>query len=226
LYILAIETSSFCGGIALIDEESLLGEITFCSSKTYSTRLLPEIDQLLHKTGISLKDVSLIAVSLGPGSFTGLRIGLSNAKAMAIALNIPIVGVPTLDAFAFNVLGKEGDKIFSIIKARKKEIYGAFFEFKAGIPRAISEYMCIKNKDISSLFKNRDIDFIVCDSDTLSAIRNIDEMYNLASNIPIHLRHLRAANVASLALVYFKERGSRGDNPETLDPIYVRAALS
>jgi len=225
LYILAIESSSFCGGVALIDEKSLLGEITFCSSKTYSTRLLPEVDQLLLKTGLNLKDISLIAVSLGPGSFTGLRIGLSNAKAMAMALDIPIIGIPTLDAFAFNVLGREGEKVFSIIRARKKEIYGAFFEFKAGIPRAISEYMCIKNKDIPSIFKSRDINFIICDSDTLSAIKDIEEMYNLANSIPIHLRHLRAANVASLALAYFKEKG-RGDDIETLDPIYVRAPLS
>ncbi len=225
MYVLGIETSGRCGGVALIDEHRVLGEITFCCDQTYSTRLLPDIKQLLEKIDLTLKDISLIAVSLGPGSFTGLRIGLSSAKAIAFALNIPIIGVPSLDALSFNLVGKECDVIFSLIRARKKELYGAFFKLTNSIPTLISEYKCIKDTELYSLLEKEHMDMIICDEDALCIIKEIKTLYNLATSIPLHLRHLRASSVADLGLIYFKSK-NRGDDLNLLEPLYVRAALS
>lgn len=98
--ILAIDTATMVSSVAVADEKKLLGELTVQTRLTHSETLLPHIQQVLKMVGVGKNQLKAVAVSLGPGSFTGLRIGLGAAKAIAYGLNIPIIGVPTTEALA------------------------------------------------------------------------------------------------------------------------------
>jgi tRNA threonylcarbamoyladenosine biosynthesis protein TsaB len=133
MLILAMDTATQAGSIALLDappgEQNpprILGEHTLNVGTTHSERLMPAIDQLLAATSLGIQQVQGIALAIGPGSFTGLRIGVSAVKGLAFALGVPVVGVPTLDALAQNLKYGQG-LICPVIDARKKEVYAALF---------------------------------------------------------------------------------------------------
>lgn len=100
---LGIETSSLVSSVALMDEHNLIGELTIQAGLTHSEQLIPHIDMLLRASQVKKNELKGIIVSSGPGSFTGLRIGMGTAKAMAYALQIPLYGVMTMDSLARNV---------------------------------------------------------------------------------------------------------------------------
>ena len=100
---LGIETSSLVSSVALMDEHNLIGELTIQAGLTHSEQLIPHIDMLLRASQVKKNELKGIIVSIGPGSFTGLRIGMGTAKAMAYALQIPLYGVMTMDSLARNV---------------------------------------------------------------------------------------------------------------------------
>ena len=100
MFVLGVETATRTGSVAVVDEEGLIGEYTLNLSITHSERLLPAIDQVLKATNTPFSDIDALAISLGPGSFTGLRIGVSTIKGLSLAGQKPVVGIPTLDALA------------------------------------------------------------------------------------------------------------------------------
>jgi len=106
--------------------EKIIGEHTLNLPGTHSARLMPAIDQLFQEASRSIADLQGIALSLGPGSFTGLRIGVSTVKGLAYALKVPVAGVPTLDALAQN-LSFAASLVCPVLDARKKEVYAALF---------------------------------------------------------------------------------------------------
>lgn len=125
---LSIETSSLVSSIALGNEKVLKGEITIQASLTHSEQLVPHINELLKMCNITKKDLKGIIVSIGPGSFTGLRIGLATAKAMAYGLRIPIVGIMTMRAMAYNAMF--ADRLIAVwIDAQKNNIYQALYRW-------------------------------------------------------------------------------------------------
>ncbi|MEK7828599.1 MAG: tRNA (adenosine(37)-N6)-threonylcarbamoyltransferase complex dimerization subunit type 1 TsaB, partial [Deltaproteobacteria bacterium] len=101
--ILAIDTSTASGSIALLDDDQIIAELTTCTQKTHVERLLPLIKILLSSINTKIEDVDGFALTIGPGSFTGLRIGLAAIKGLAWSLNKPVVGVSTLEALAMNI---------------------------------------------------------------------------------------------------------------------------
>ena len=128
MLILAIDTSDEVGVIALGKDSSLVCEYHFHSRMTLLKRLVPNIDRVLTDTGHTVKDLNGIAVSLGPGSFTGLRIGVTTAKSLAYTLGIPIVGIGTLDALAYSCGPSATDIICPMIHARTDEVYWSLFD--------------------------------------------------------------------------------------------------
>lgn len=124
--VLAIETASPCGGVAIVGE-NVLGEIVLASPETHSKRLLLACSYLLERLGLKLEDLSALAVSIGPGSFTGLRIGLATAKGLHFATGLPLVGVETLRALASNALLFPG-LICPALDARRGQIYTALYK--------------------------------------------------------------------------------------------------
>ena len=125
---LALDTATPVGSLALVDQgRGLLAEGRLPAGEPHSRLLMPEIDRMFSQAGISICDVDLIAVGLGPGSFTGLRIGMAAAKGLALAANKPLVGVGTLDTLARSFHGAHDGSICVVIDARKNQLYAAFF---------------------------------------------------------------------------------------------------
>jgi tRNA threonylcarbamoyladenosine biosynthesis protein TsaB len=128
--ILALETSSGCGSVSLTrgtpDQGRLISEITCRPERAHCRALLSTIQWMLEQTGVSWQDLSAVAVSLGPGSFTGLRIGLAAAKGMAMATGLPLLGVVSLDALALQCqLG--GEPLLVVADARRGEVYAGWY---------------------------------------------------------------------------------------------------
>lgn len=124
--ILGIDTSTSIGSVALIDGEHIVAEHTLNIVQAHSSRLMPAIDTVLKWGDITAAELDGCAVGTGPGSFTGIRIGIATIKSLCYALDKPIVGVSTLEAIAYNLRWNEG-LICPILDARRNEVYGAIF---------------------------------------------------------------------------------------------------
>ena len=118
--ILAIDTSTMLGGIAIMDESLLIAESRLNVKSTHSERLMTEIEHCLKQSGVKISDIDVFAVATGPGSFTGLRIGLSTVKGFSYATGKPIVSVPTLEALAWN-FPYSRYPVCTMLDARKKK---------------------------------------------------------------------------------------------------------
>ncbi len=132
MLVLGVETSTTQGGVALVGDDRLVSEYLLNVEATHSERLLPAIDRMLCEAGVGLDAISGIAVSIGPGSFTGLRIGLSTVKGLAYATGLPVVGVPTLEALAWAV-PFAAEQVCPVLDARKHEVYAALFRYERGV---------------------------------------------------------------------------------------------
>lgn len=126
--VLAFDTTTDSGSVALLDHDRLMGEYLFSGARAHSERLLIMIDRLLADSGCSMAAIDLIAVSLGPGSFTGLRVGISTAQGMALAAGKAVIGVPTLEVIAFQARGC-GRQICPMIIARGQEVFTGLYRF-------------------------------------------------------------------------------------------------
>lgn len=126
MWILGIETSTRTGSIALLNNEKIVSEFTLNTDAKYSSLLMPMIDMILKFSKITVKDINAAVVSIGPGSFTGLRIGLSTAYGLAQALEIPVIGIPSLEVLACSLYETHG-LICPILSARSDEVYTAVY---------------------------------------------------------------------------------------------------
>lgn len=139
--ILGIDTSTPIGSVALINGENIIAEHTLNIVQAHSSRLMPAIDTVLKWGDITPDDLDGCAVGIGPGSFTGIRIGVATAKSLCYAVDKPIIGVSTLEAIASNLHWTDG-LICPILDARRKEIYGAIFHGGAEWKR-ITDDLCL-----------------------------------------------------------------------------------
>lgn len=124
---LGIDTACEIGSVGLADGEKLLAELTYQAAMSQSEKLLVSVDELFKTTEVAKKDLELISVSTGPGSFTGLRIGIATAKGLALSLGVPLIGVPTCDTYQTKVAFWPG-KICVLILDRRNLVYRALYE--------------------------------------------------------------------------------------------------
>ncbi len=127
-YILAIETTTTVCSVALAENNTVLAKKSIDNGYSHAENVTPFIEQLINETGISTKQLSAIAVSQGPGSYTGLRIGISTAKGLCYALDIPLIAVDTLQAMAYGVIHQPYDYFVPMIDARRMEVYTAVYD--------------------------------------------------------------------------------------------------
>ena len=146
--VLGIDTSTSCGSIGLIEGQQILCEYSLSRKASHSERVMKTIDRVLEDSGVSIVDIDGFAISIGPGSFTGLRIGVSAVKGLAFATGKPVAGVSTLDALAQNVRYSPY-LICPLLDARKGEVYTALYRNtgKEGLIKLVSE-MAIKPADL------------------------------------------------------------------------------
>lgn len=146
--VLAVETSTLSGGAALLDGERVVGEYTLDVRVTHSERLMAAIDQLLSDAGWTARDLDGIAVTVGPGSFTGLRVGLSTVKGLALALAIPVAAVPTLDAMAA-MLPYAALPVCPVLDARKREVYASLYRWDGLGMRRQWDYLAVTPDELA-----------------------------------------------------------------------------
>jgi len=216
--ILAVETATLQGSIALVDDSKVLAGLRSPEGIPHARWLMPAIERLFCETGLSLEGIDGLAVSAGPGSFTGLRIGLSTVKGLALGAGKPVVAVPTLDALARSV--PPGRRLLCpILDARKKEVYAAFFrpDGDGGWERrtedlALTPGRLAERIDEPVLFAGNGIDPY---RQVLEAALGRRALFAAG-----RFRFPRAEAVAELGLI----RLARGqaDTLETLEPRYVR----
>jgi tRNA threonylcarbamoyladenosine biosynthesis protein TsaB len=216
--ILAIDTSTRVGSIAVVEGPLLKAQHILNISATHNQRLLPGIERILTDAGWSLGDLDGFAVSLGPGSFTGLRIGLSIVKGLAWVTNKPLAGVPTLDALAANV-SFVPYKICPILDARKGEIYTAIYrQGDKGIPQRLTSYMAIKPEELIALISKTTVlvgDGLLAYGDYLKL-----ELGNRLVLAPPHLSFIHASSVAWLG--WHRLQSGEYEDVSSCTPMYVR----
>lgn len=130
--ILGIESSSLVASVALVTDDILTAEYTVDFKKTHSQTLLPMLDEMMGLLGVEMDTVDAIAVAGGPGSFTGLRIGAATAKGLGLALERPLIHVPTLDAMAYNLWGVR-DMVCPIMDAKRRQVYTGLYRLEKGM---------------------------------------------------------------------------------------------
>ncbi len=219
MLILAIETATEICSIAFAKNEQLIAECRLNVNRVHSEKLIPLIDQLSMDAGIELNQLELIAISSGPGSFTGLRIGMAAAKGLAFALGCPLVSVITLDALALQAPVQEG-MVLPVIKARPDEVYTAQYEVKADQPLPVrkTDYQILNIQDLAgwvpagaTLIGNGVLAF----KDALRKILN-EKIFFPAD----HYSHLSAMATAILGIEQYKQNSI--NELMSLEPFYIQ----
>jgi tRNA threonylcarbamoyladenosine biosynthesis protein TsaB len=147
---LAIDTSTATAGIAVVDETGLLAEFLLKDMKTHSQKLVPMLAEILESLRLELSDIDIYAAVTGPGSFTGIRIGVTTVKALAYALKKPTAGITSLDALANAAAVSEDKLVCPMIDARNNQVYTALYRSRGGALENLSGYMGIH---VSELLK-------------------------------------------------------------------------
>lgn len=156
MIVLGIETSCDTGSVAIIKGNTLLGETIFDSGAKHSKNLVSSINNILNLTDLDKKDIQGISVSIGPGSYTSLRIGITTAKSMAYALRIPLTTVPTLEVIAFN-LNFSLINVCVALDAKKNELFVALFKSEGNRLRRISEDFITTAEELCEIIKDKTI---------------------------------------------------------------------
>lgn len=215
--ILALDTSTRAGSVAITDDDAVLAESVLNIDVTHSETLLSSLKNMLDETKLGMNDIDLLALTLGPGSFTGIRIGVSTVKGFALALGKPIAGVSTLETLASN-FPYASCRITPILDARKGEVYSAHFRWEGNAlarltgDRALPPEALLEEINETTLFVG----------DGLGRYGEMirERLGELAVTAPSTHGFIRSSVVAALAHRQF-EKGETLD-PASLAPIYLR----
>ena len=222
--ILGIESAALVASVAILDEDITIAEYTTNFKKTHSETLLPMLDEIIKMTGIDCSELSAIAVSGGPGSFTGLRIGAACAKGLGLALDLPLIHVPTLDAMALNIYSSDAI-IVPIMDARRNQVYTGIYKNDCNL-EIIKDSMAVAIDELFEILKDLDnkekIKKIIFLGDGVPVFREyIDKNLEIAHDFAsANLNRQRASNIAMLGLKMFKEGKSLLS--DDMRPEYIR----
>ncbi|MBI3458099.1 MAG: tRNA (adenosine(37)-N6)-threonylcarbamoyltransferase complex dimerization subunit type 1 TsaB [Candidatus Rokubacteria bacterium] len=219
--VLAVETSTLTGAVALLTGDTVVAEWRLSIAVTHSERLLSAVDHLLTAAGLGLSDIDALAVAVGPGSFTGLRIGVSTMKSLAFATGKPLVAVPTLDALAWS-LPFAAYPVCPILDAKKGEVYTALYRTEAGRLERLWEYRALAPERLAEALVEEVRGPVVFLGDGVAPFAQVlrGVLGGDARLAPPGQRLPSAIAVADLARGAL-ERGETAD-PASLVPIYIR----
>jgi len=217
--ILSLETATMCGSVALVAENRCLAEFSLQTGETHSRRLLAGVDWLFQETGIDWSMICAVAVSLGPGSFTGLRIGLATAKGMAMAGQTKLIGVGTLDGLASQLFAAGESLICPVLDARKKEVYCGFYRCdQHGIPRRLGEYLVISPEALCARIDGPVL--FLGDGAAIYGDLFREKLGDRLKIVPASIYFPRAATIGLLALEMWRQKEFL--DPAGAEPIYIR----
>lgn len=217
--LLAIDTATLVSSVALAEPKKIVAELTINNKKTHSELLMPHIEQLLAMSQFDKTDITAIAVSIGPGSFTGLRIGLATAKALAYAWRIPLVGVPTLTAQAYSCPAP-GVWLCPLLDAQKGNVYQALYRWESGQLQEVQSPQVTHHQDVIARLLQEKQPVLLLGEGALLFAQAIGEAGPPLYIAPPHVLISRAATVALLG----QDMLAQGicHDPMTLEPLYIR----
>lgn len=203
--ILALDSSGIVASVAIVEDDALIAEYTVNYKKTHSQTLLPMLDELVKMTELDLQTIDAIAVSAGPGSFTGLRIGSATAKGLGLALKKPLISIPTVQALAYNLYDTEG-LICPIMDARRNQVYTGIYQYENHQLVTVEDQMAVSIGELLEKLNHYEKKVIFL-GDGVPVFRTVIEEslqvpYSFA---PAHMNKQRAGAVAALGLQYYLE---------------------
>ncbi len=218
--ILGIDSSGLVASVALVQDDILMAEYSVNYKKTHSQTLMPMLDEIIKMTEQDLSEINAIAIAAGPGSFTGLRIGSATVKGLGLALDKPIISVPTCHALAYNLWGV-GGLICPIMDARRNQVYTGIYEFAHGGLNVIRDQDAIDIHELIEILNGLDKP-VTFTGDGVPVFEDIikAEMKNDIQFAPPHMNRQRAGAVAALGKVYFMQ--GIMEAAEEHSPIYLR----
>ncbi|WP_130836146.1 tRNA (adenosine(37)-N6)-threonylcarbamoyltransferase complex dimerization subunit type 1 TsaB [Lachnoclostridium sp. Marseille-P6806] len=245
--LLSIETSGQVCGVALLDGDTLTADYNVQYKKTHSQSLVPMLDEIRSMCGLELSSIDAIALTGGPGSFTGIRIGAATAKGLGLALAKPLIPVPTADSLAYNLYGTENRVICPLMDARRSQVYTGFYEFvRTENPREETAREEASQEETSReaalLLRVLRPQCAVSVEETAAALNALGrEVIFLGDGAPVyrerlrelmtvphfyappHLARQRAASTAALAMQFYREQGETCFvDPDSFRPEYLR----
>ena len=218
--ILAIETSSLVASAAILSDDIIVAEYTMNYKKTHSQTLLPMIDEICNMTEYDINDIDAIAVSAGPGSFTGLRIGSATAKGLGLALDKPLIHVPTVEAMAYNIY--DTDKLICpIMDARRSQVYTGVYRNHTGKVETVIEQCAVSIDELIDRLSDLGESVIFLGDGVPVFKAYIDEQFKI-SHFYASSQHnrQRAASVAEAGKHYYNE--GKIEKAEEHSPDYLR----
>lgn len=218
--LLVLDSSGLVASVALIEDDRLIAEYTTGNKLTHSQTLLPMLDEVIKRTSFQIEEIDAVAVAMGPGSFTGLRIGAATAKGLGLALGKPIIPVPTVDGLAYQLFGASYI-ICPMMDARRKQVYTGFYRFEGSEFKVLKE-QCAQSVEDTLCQLREYAEPVIFLGDGVPVYRGEieKEMRELAIFAPAHANRQRAGAIGALACVYF-ENGSYADADDFV-PDYLR----
>ncbi|MEY8390836.1 tRNA (adenosine(37)-N6)-threonylcarbamoyltransferase complex dimerization subunit type 1 TsaB [Lachnospiraceae bacterium] len=203
--ILGLDSSGLVASVAVVEEDNLLAEYTVNYKKTHSQTLLPMLDEIVKMTELDLNTIDAIAIAGGPGSFTGLRIGSATAKGLGFVLGKPLIQVPTVEGLAYNLWGSS-KLVCPLMDARRNQVYTGLYAFAQESLQVLIPQCAVGIDEIISRVNERDCPVVFL-GDGVSVFRmfiedNCQVSYSFA---PAHLNKQRAAAVAALGCIYYRQ---------------------
>lgn len=218
--ILGIESSGLVASVALVEDENLIAEYTTNFKKTHSQTLLPMLNEIKEMLDLDLETVDAIAVSGGPGSFTGLRIGSATAKGLGMALEKPIVSVPTVEALAYNLWGARA-YVCPLMDARRNQTYTGLYAFEDGEMQEIIGQCAVDIKEMISRINALGKPVIFLGDGVPVFKEAINELCDVSYEFaPAHCNRQNAATLCALALVCYQK--GRVQTADEHRPDYLR----
>lgn len=214
--ILAIDSSSVAGSVALYEDGEIKAEYLTLDKRTHSETLLPLIDKLKSETGLDLSSLDAIAITGGPGSYTGLRIGGATAKGLGLALDKPIINVPTMEALAYNVVGSEV-LVCPMMDARKNRVFTGLYKFDDEKTVTVKDQCVLTIDELVDEIKEE----VIFIGDGVDAYRDLlDEKMSVAHSFASEEdNYVKASSFVYLAKIYFDE--GKVESADEFTPDYL-----
>lgn len=217
--ILAVDTSATAASVAVAEENKLIGEFSINTALTHSQTLMPMVDELLKNTGLSVNDIDAAAVNAGPGSFTGVRIGVAAVKGIAFPKNLPCVSVSTLESMAYNMLGNDCI-VCSVMDARCSQVYNALFRVKGCTVTRMTDDRALSLTDLKNELQNINEKVVLVGDGAVLCSKFLGEELENIMIAPFNNRIQTASSVAYAAF----EKINNGETvkADELMPVYLR----
>ncbi len=217
--ILAVDTSATAASVCIAEENKIIGEFCINTALTHSQTLVPMIEQLSKNTGISLSELDAIAVNAGPGSFTGVRIGVAAVKGIAFANNLPCVSVSTLESMAYNLLGSDCI-VCAVMDARCSQVYNAMFRVRGDKVERLCDDRALSLEDLKNDLQNYTEKIILVGDGAEITDKFLENSLSGVVIAPINIRTQTASSTACVAFKLISDGNTM--TAEQLMPTYLR----